>query len=225
MNFNRLAPHYDWLEAVTAGARLQRARTQWLEALAGCQHILSVGEGHGRFAAACTSRFPGAQLTCVESSQGMLTQAQVKIDNGSFKIDWILADVLSWQAPRKYDTIVTCFFLDCFPADTLANVIAKLAKSAADDALWLVADFAIPSRGLARHRARFVHWLMYRFFRVAVGLPANRLVAPDALLAAQGFDLVARRDSEWGMLRSDVWRRNASTKQLAELRCADPRMP
>ncbi|MFT3867807.1 MAG: class I SAM-dependent methyltransferase [Nibricoccus sp.] len=208
MNFDRLAPHYDWLEAVTAGARLQRARTQWLEALAGCRNILSVGEGHGRFAAACTRRFPGAQLTCVERSRGMLTQAQIKIDSGSFKIDWVLADVLSWQALRKYDAVVTCFFLDCFPADVLPRVIAKLANCATDDAIWLVTDFAIPSQGLARQRAHFVHWLMYRFFRVAVGLPANRLVVPDELLAAEGFHVEARHDAEWGLLRSDLWRRN-----------------
>lgn len=212
MNFDRLASHYDWLEAITAGSRLQRARTQWLETLRGCQHILSVGEGHGRFAAACARRFPDAELTCIESSRGMLARAWRRIENSSVKIEWVLEDVLSWHAPRKYDAVVTCFFLDCFPRDILANVIAKLANSATDDATWLVADFAVPSRGIARYRARFVHWLMYRFFRLAVGLPARRLVTPDELLAAQGFHLVARQDSEWGMLRSDVWRRNISIK-------------
>lgn len=225
MNFDRLAPHYDWLEAVTAGARLQRVRTQWLEALAGRQHILSVGEGHGRFASSCARRFPLAELTCVENSRGMLARAQRRIGNSSVKIDWVQADVLTWHAPRKFDAIATCFFLDCFPADTLASVMAKLADCATDDALWLVADFAVPTRGLARVRARFVHWLMYRFFRVAVGLPARRLVAPDELFAAHGFNLVARQESEWGMLRSDLWRRNVSTKQPAELRSLNPRLP
>lgn len=225
MNFDRLAPHYDWLEAFTAGPRLQRVRTQWLEALAGRQHILSIGEGHGRFAAACARRFPEAELTCVESSRGMLNLARRRIGDGSVKIDWVLADILSWHTPRKYDAIVTCFFLDCFPRDILAKVIAKLANSATDDALWLVADFAVPSRGFARYRARFVHWLMYGFFRVVVGLPARRLVAPDKLLAAQGFDLVARQDLEWGMLRSDLWSRSVVTKQFAELRSVNPRLP
>ena len=31
MNFDCLAPHYDWMEAVMAGGLLQRARMNWLE--------------------------------------------------------------------------------------------------------------------------------------------------------------------------------------------------
>ena len=52
MKFDRLAPHYDWMESWLAGERLQRARTSGLDALTGRRRILSVGEGHGRFAAA-----------------------------------------------------------------------------------------------------------------------------------------------------------------------------
>ena len=69
MNFDCLAPHYDWMEAVMAGGLLQRARMNWLESLVDCRRILSVGEGHGKFAAAFGRRFPEAELTCVEASQ------------------------------------------------------------------------------------------------------------------------------------------------------------
>ena len=209
MNFDRLAPHYDWLEAVTAGPRLQRARTHWMETLAGCQRVLSVGEGHGRFAEAFAMRFPNIELTCVEGSQAMLTRAKKRVGDGSAKINWMQADLLFWEAPKKYDAIVTCFVLDCFPADTLAKIIAKLANCATDDAAWLVADFAIPQRGLAHYRARIVHRLMYAFFRLVVGLPAKRLVAPDDLLKTHGFYLTSRRESEWGLLRTDLWYRGS----------------
>jgi hypothetical protein len=48
---------------------------------------------------------------------------------------------------------------------------------------------------------------MYAFFRVVVALPARRLTPPDRLLEQQGFRLDGRRDREWGLLRSDLWRR------------------
>lgn len=32
MSFDRIAPHYRWLEAILAGNVLQRARTAWLAA-------------------------------------------------------------------------------------------------------------------------------------------------------------------------------------------------
>ena len=33
MKFDRLAPHYDWMETWLAGERLQRTRTAWLDEL------------------------------------------------------------------------------------------------------------------------------------------------------------------------------------------------
>jgi len=207
MNFNRLAPHYNWIEAVTAGSRLQRARTQWLEALAGCRHILSVGEGHGRFAAACLERFPEAELTCVEASTGMIAVARDRTRAWQDRVRWECADALAWQPLRSYDAIVTCFFLDCFPPKTLAAMVQHLANSASANSVWLMTDFAVPKAGPARLRAKAIHALMYGFFRAIAALPARRLTPPDGSLAEHGFKLTHRREFEWGLLRSDVWRR------------------
>ena len=214
MNFNRLARHYDWLEALTAGGRLQRARTHWLDALAGRRRILSVGEGHGRFAAACLARFPEAELTCVEASPAMLAVAQERTRGMPGRVRWECRDALAEQPDQSYDAIVTCFFLDCFAPDELAAVVRQLAAGATEDAVWLVTDFNVPPRGLARWRARAVHALMYAFFRVVTKLPARELTPPDAELERQGFLLAGRHDTEWGMLRADVWERRRGAKKL-----------
>src|SRR3954470_6930799 len=103
------------MEALTAGSRLQRARTQWLPALANRRRILSVGEGHGRFAAACAAQYGNADLTCVEASAAMLAQAQRRLDAAN--VHWIHADVQQWQPSGRFDAIATCFFLDCFPPE------------------------------------------------------------------------------------------------------------
>jgi SAM-dependent methyltransferase len=210
MNFNLLAPHYDWLEAVTAGSRLQRARTRWLEALAGCKHVLSVGEGHGRFAAAFLERFPQAKLTCVEASPGMLALARRRTRPWEDRVRWECADALAWQAVQKYDAVVTCFFLDCFPPDTLATIVRHVANAASAHAIWLMTDFAMPPAGLARWRAQGVHSLMYGFFRLVTRLPARRVTQPDGLLAAQGFELRRRQAFEWGLISADLWQRGGT---------------
>lgn len=206
MSFDRLAPHYDWMEALLAGGKLQRARTAWLEKLSGCRRILSVGEGHGRFAAACAARFPDAQLTLLDASAAMLARARQHIPPHA-RVQWIASDLAAWQPRERYDAIVTCFFLDCFPSAELATAIARLAAAADDNALWLVSDFAVPERGLVRWRARAIHAAMYGFFRVATRLPGRRLTPPDDLLAAHGFSLQGRRESEWGLIRADCWQR------------------
>jgi len=208
MNFDRLAPHYHWMEALSGGDLLQQARTVWLHELRGCRRILSAGEGHGRFAAACTMRYPDVELTCIEASAVMIEVARSRIPQRGIPIRWHQEEILDWTTHEKYEAVVTCFFLDCFPPRELASVIEKLADCAAPKAVWLVVDFAIPSRGLARWRAQAVHALMYTFFRRVVALSAHHLTEPDTLLRAQGFKLCGRRAYNWGLLRADIWRRN-----------------
>lgn len=214
MNFDLVAPHYDWMEAVTAGGLLQRARTSWLDELAGCRRLLSVGEGHGKFAAAFAERFPCTELTCVEASPRMLARARRRLAEtrrgagGSASVRWINAAMPVWAPPAgSFDAIATCFFLDCFPPDDLRDLIANLAAGATREATWLVVDFAVPLSGPMRWRALAMHAVMYGFFRLAAGLPARRLTSPDELLSAQGFQLTARREFSWGLVRADVWRR------------------
>jgi len=207
MNFDRLAPHYDWLEALTAGSRLQRARAHWLPALRGRRHLLSVGEGHGRLADACIRQLPEIKLTCVEASAGMRRLANRRLGEAGQRINWHQCDVLDWQSESRYDAIATCFFLDCFEPEALSRVITRLAGVAAPDALWLLVDFSLPPTGLRRWRAWAVHCLMYAFFRVFTRLPARRLTPPDRLLEAQGFRCRGRQEFEWGLIRAEIWQR------------------
>ena len=212
MSFDRLAPHYNWLEALTAGSKLDQARAFWLGALEGHKRVLSVGEGHGKFAQAFATRFPFTTLTCVESSAPMVQHAKRRLQGIRATIDWVHSDFLQWEPKEKYDAIVTCFFLDCFPGEVLEDVVARLASSAEPDAVWLIVDFAVPARGIARWRARAVHLLMYWFFRLFTDLPARQQTEPDPFLKAQGFVLERRQDFEWGLIRADVWIRNAGGK-------------
>lgn len=207
MSFDLLAPHYDWLEALTAGQRLQRARTAWLDKLEGHTQVLSAGEGHGRFAAAFSERFPHSNLTCVEGSEPMLARARRRTPNPLTPINWVHSDFFNWMPDTHYDAIVTCFFLDCFSPRMLEDVIAKLASCASPNAVWVVVDFAVPPSGPARWRAKAVHALMYAFFRLFTSLPARAQTEPDTLLKAHGFRLEGRKDYEWGLVRADVWRR------------------
>ena len=214
MSFDRLAPHYTWMERVLAGGRLQRARTAWLETLAGRRDILIAGVGHGHFLRRCALRFPEARITSVDASAGMLRRArQHALRSGADRrsLHFVHAELPAWQpASGGYDAIVSHFFLDCFPPDELACVIATLARAARPEARWLIADFALPPGGLARHRARAVHALMYRFFRQVTRIPARSWTSPDRLLAEHGFTLAHRMSSEWGLLQSDCWRRQSA---------------
>lgn len=209
MSFDRLAPHYRWMEWVLAGEKLQRCRVIWLDDVKSAKHALLVGEGHGRFLAECARRFPETRFTCVDASREMLNCAQSvwrKARGNPRQIEFVHAALPDWSPPQNaFDLIVTDFFLDCFSPRKLPDVIAKLSAAACPGAHWLIADFCVPARGWLRIRAQIILSLAYSFFRVATNLSASRLTAPDDLLRQHGFQLTKRRISEWGLLHADQW--------------------
>ncbi len=209
MSFDVLAPHYRWMELVSAGEMLQRCRTAFLRRVPAVENILILGEGNGRFLLECRRRFPDATITVVDASARMIELARKRLARQGVtnrSIDFIRADALTWTPPaRAFDLIVTHFFLDCFRGDQLGVLIPKLARAAAPGANWLLADFQAAPAGWRRHRSRFILWLMYRFFIAATRLPARTLTAPDELLERSGFNLRAREIYDWELLHSDWW--------------------
>lgn len=210
MSFDLLAPHYSWMEKVLAGPRLQRARTAHLDQLAGCERVLILGVGHGHFLHACARRLPAAEIVSVDASAGMLAHAErrARAVPAPERLRFVHAALPAWRPARgAFDAVATHFFLDCFPPDELAEVVAALADGAHASARWLVTDFAVPPRGWRRHRARAIHAAMYAFFRPVTRIRARRVTPPDDLLRAQGFTLAARRTAELGLIQSDLWTR------------------
>lgn len=211
MSFDTLAPHYRWMEILLAGEKLHRCRTRFLDAIPRAQNILLMGEGHGRSLVEYRRRFPHADITCVDASTRMLDQARRHLARHHLtadRIKFIHADVLQWSPPAAaYDLIVTNFFLDCFRAEQVEQIIARLATAATPEANWLLADFQIPRAGWKRLRSRLIIGSLYTFFRVMTCLPAKRLTPPAPFLERAGFTLQRRSETEWGLLHSDWWRR------------------
>jgi len=209
MSFDVLAPHYRWMELVLAGEKLQRCRTAFLDHVAEANNVLILGEGNGRFLRECRRKLPTANITCVDASTRMLALARRQASGqGDGKMDFIHADALTWSpSDNGFDLIVTHFFLDCFRHEQLEALIAKLARAAAPESGWLLADFQSAAHGFRRYRSRLILWVMYRFFRVVTRLPATALVSPDIFLEQNGFKLRERAVREWGLLHSDWWQR------------------
>lgn len=206
MNFDRLAPFYRTMERFTAGDKLQHCRVAFLGEIPEPRKVLLAGEGHGRFLPECVKRFPAARIVVVDASQRMLEIAAAQVN--SKRVEFVLADFLKWQGPPgEFDLIVSHFFLDCFPPNELAAVVRKLGELAAPQAEWLLADFEIAPAGPARWRSRLIVATLYRFFRLVTGLKAAALIPPDRDLEKAGFTRHRRITSDWGLLKSEWWRR------------------
>ena len=214
MSFDSLAPHYRWMEWLSAGEKLQRCRIHYLGRIKRPETILIVGEGNGRFLCECRRSYAKANILCVDASVRMLELAEARLQRQGLdasNIEFLHKDIRTWSPPTNtYDLIVTHFFLDCFSGAGLREIVTRLARSARPSGQWILADFQIPDKALLKLRARAMLWLMYVFFRLATRLPARELHEPDPFLEANGFACEARRVSEWGLLRSDLWQKTAA---------------
>jgi ubiquinone/menaquinone biosynthesis C-methylase UbiE len=209
--FDNLARHYDWMERLLAGGKLESCRNALWNDIPSLGNALLVGEGHGKFLAALLERDPCAQVTCVDASAKMLEVARERLLRAALPvkhIQFIHAELPTWNPPReRYDLIATHFFLDCFPRDQLGQVIRSLYKAARLGGYLLMSDFQIPPAGFRRIRAQIIHWLMYRFFRVATNLPASALISPQPFLRQVGFIRVSRAEFDRGLLYAELWKR------------------
>ncbi|MEI9865002.1 MAG: class I SAM-dependent methyltransferase [Limisphaerales bacterium] len=214
MNFDRLAAHYHWLETIFAGGLMQRCRTTFLARTKNCRHALLVGEGTGKFLTALLHANPQIQVTCVEQCAGMITRSRQRIQRERLddsRVQFTQMDVLHWTPPaQKFDLIATNFFLDCFRAGQLQQLVPQLAASTTAEAVWLLADFCEPERGWRRWRAKLIMALLYAFFRLTTSLSASRLTPPDGFLRSAGFKLVDRRRASFGLTHADLWQRSLS---------------
>ncbi len=209
MSFDLLAPHYRWMEWLSAGGKLQRCRTAFLDSITPPGKVLIYGEGNGRFLVELCRRFPQAEVTVVDASAVMLTHARKRLEKslgGTAKVHFIHADALIWQPPAgQFDLLVTCFFLDCFRGDELRRLVPVIAAAASARAQWLLADFQVAGGGLARLRSRVILTVLYAFFRRATGLSAHEVVDPAPLLQAGGFRCEHQVEHDHGLLYSSLW--------------------
>ena len=205
MNFDRVAPHYHWLETLVFGSQLQKARTAFVRQIDPPRRVLIVGEGDGRFLAQFVRAYPRAAIDCLESSARMIDLARAGLERE--RVRFMLEDIRSADLPAgHYDLVVTHFVLDCFTKRGAEEVVARLACAAAPGASWLLADFREPRAGSKRWHARFWLRLMYGFFRLTSGLEATELVDPSPFLCEGGFRLRSQRLSRLGMIKSEWWR-------------------
>ena len=208
--FDHIAKHYDWMESLLAGTKLERCRNALWDDIPRFDNALLVGEGHGKFLVSLLRRNPGAKVTCVDASEGMLEIARERLRRAALPVDgveFIRAELPAWNPPERYDLLATHFFLDCFPREQLCAVINTLQSAARPGACWVVSDFQIPQAGFKRFRAQIIHRLMYSFFRIVTKLPASTLVSPQPFLRQCGFVRVRRTEFDWGLLCAELWKR------------------
>jgi SAM-dependent methyltransferase len=197
------------MEWLLAGNQLQQCRSAFLPDFLSARSILLLGEGHGRFVRALAA-LPGERsILCVDQSRGMIEVARERLPEER-GITFQCVDIFEFEPSGQFDAVATHFFLDCFTEAQLDRVIPKISGFVAEGGLWHLADFQIPTGFIRGLRARIVLRLAYLFFRVMTRLPARRIIPPQARLSASGWTRARRREFNFGLLYSELWRKSAN---------------
>lgn len=208
LNFDRIARPYRWLEYCSFGRLLEHCRFAQLPHLgqAGCALVL--GDGDGRFLARLVRENFNLQVDLVDISKTMLDLAMGRIPAGSH-VRPHCADIRHFQPPagRTYDLVITHFFLDCLTEAEIMTLLHRLRSNFAIRTTWVVSEFDVPSRGLARALGWVLIRALYAMSRLLTGLRVHHLPVYRPLLAEAGFAQESTILLLRGILRSERWSR------------------
>jgi hypothetical protein len=219
LSFNRIARMYRWAEYLTLGPLLQRARTHFLAELPALQPALEIergaalvlGDGDGRFLARLLAQQTRLQAVAIDSSDAMLglLRRRCRLYSDRLQTRQVSAVEFFDQGQWKgcADLIVSHFFLDCLTQPELDRLANHMAAHTRPGALWLLSDFAIPSRPWLAPLAALYIRLLYLAFRILTGLRVTHLPDPASALSAAGFHRIARHSLLCGLLYTEIWQR------------------
>jgi SAM-dependent methyltransferase len=210
MNCDAIARWYRWLEYLAFGRALAGRRREYLREVADARSVLILGDGDGRFTAEFVDGNREAIIDSVDLSPRMLALAKRRTPDVT-RLHFWRGDAMTIELPRKYDLIVSHFFLDCFVEGDLEWLVARLSNAACPEARWLVSEFCLPDRGIRRLAAGGLIRTMYWFFRFAAGLKASRLPDYSTIFALHGFRRVRHVPAAGGLLISELWERRGKS--------------
>lgn len=130
--------------------------------------VLFAGSGPGEDALAAARK--GAQITCIDVSERMLSICEQKFNLLAMEGRFINADVMTHAG--KYDVVIANFFLNVFNRKTARAVLAHLSGLLAPEGILMITDVS-PLTGNLFHRA-FVYfgYLFVTLPAAVVGLTA-----------------------------------------------------
>lgn len=216
-NFDRLAGVYRWMEALSFGPWLWRCRCAFLGEMKDRKRTLVLGDGDGRFTARLLRENPMVRVDAFDVSAAMLEALKRRAGANGDRLRMQVADLRAGlpEMPagcegRGYDLVVTHFFLDCLTTAEVEALAARVRPLLAENAVWVVSEFAVPVGWFGRLVARPVVGFLYRAFGWMTGLKVRELPDHVSALERVGFRIVRRTDWLGGLLVSQCWELPAS---------------
>lgn len=204
MNFDPIAPYYDWLASAVFGQSLKQAQSQFLNRIPAGASILIVGGGTGwLLEPLLTGNRPG-RVVYLERSARMLARASGRMLSRSLPgtVTFRLGTETALLPTDRFDVIITPFVLDVNSALILKTaLLPRLRLALKPGGQWFVTDF-VPGGNWGK---RGLIGAMIWFFRLTARIEIRRLANWQPLMAETGLRLRARQAHLRGLVSTEVW--------------------
>lgn len=145
-NYDRAAWFYEKSAKIYSTNQIRASKRFQMNYIQPGMRVLYLGAGGGEDAVMAAEK--GAEVTCVDISQGMLDSIQRKLAQKDLDANLICADVFQWQPPEPFDIVAANYFLNVFRRDPMARMMQHSATFARPGGKYLIADVALPQGNL-----------------------------------------------------------------------------
>ena len=152
-NYDRAAWFYEKSAKIYSTNQIRASKRYQLKYIQPGDKVLFLGAGAGEDALMAARA--GAEVTCLDISQGMLDQVRRKLDRESLQAELICENALTHDREQHYDVVAANYFLTVFRRADMIHMLERTAAYVRPGGYYLIADVA-RSRG----------WLPSRLFNI-----------------------------------------------------------
>lgn len=200
-NFNFIAPVYDSIAKLVFGKSIRASQLTFISEIKEGEKILIFGGGSGWILKELDHLGLSIKVEYVESSSRMIELAKSKGPYGNIEVNYVLND--SYCFKRKFDGVITAFFLDVFNQKSLDQWMINIGQMLKSDGIWLQTDFV-----KGRHFwQRLLLNVMYSFFKLTCGIQGSKLPDFDKYFQQLGFFKQQSKYYYGKMIEASLYRR------------------
>lgn len=140
-NYNSIASYYRFLVRIVFGQSIDEAQAVFINQLPNNGRLLFIGGGNGNVLKLIYRLKPQLEIDFIDQSEKMIESAKKFCPHDL--VNFIVGNEESIPN-RKYDAIITFFFLDLFSTEKRDKIMKTLENLLKVKGIWLVADFKQP---------------------------------------------------------------------------------
>lgn len=167
-NYNSIASYYRFLVRIVFGQSIDEAQAVFINQLPNNGRLLFIGGGNGNVLKLIYRLKPQLEIDYIDQSENMINSAKKSYSNDL--VNFIVGNEQSIPN-RKYDAIITFFFLDLFCTEKRGRIMKTLENLLKVKGIWLVADFKQPTT--TYHK--LIEKVMFLFLKITTKIESDSI--------------------------------------------------